>query len=172
MPRKPAKMYREVNKKAYTRKEYMGGIPASRITQFDMGNAKGDFPLVLSIVAEERCQIRHTALEAARIAANRYIQKRAGVTMYHLKMRVYPHHVLRENKIATGAGADRVSDGMRKSFGKAVGTAARVEPGQKVITIRTTLGNFINAKTALRKASMKLPTPCSLVVDKGMELVS
>ena len=39
----------------------------------------------------------------------------------------YPHHVLRENKQATGAGADRVSQGMRCAFGKNVGTAARVK---------------------------------------------
>ena len=39
-------------------------------------------------------------------------------------MHTYPHQILRENKQATGAGADRVSQGMRLSFGKNVGTAA------------------------------------------------
>ena len=32
----PAHMFRG-KKKAYTRKEYIGGVPASRITQFDVG---------------------------------------------------------------------------------------------------------------------------------------
>ena len=35
----PAHMFRG-KKKAYTRKEYIGGVPASRITQFDVGATK------------------------------------------------------------------------------------------------------------------------------------
>jgi len=64
MVRKPGKMYRNLAKKAYTRKEYMGGIPGSKIVQFDMGNLTDEFPLQLSLAVEEACQIRHTALEA------------------------------------------------------------------------------------------------------------
>jgi len=165
-------MYRQIKGPAYTRREYMGGVPASRITQFDLGNKSGDFPVILSLVAKETCHIRHTALEAARITANRTINRKAGAAGYHLKVRVYPHHVLRENKQATGAGADRVSQGMRKAFGKLVGTAARVPTGQRVITIRTSKQHFITAKDALRKAGMKLPTPISIVVDKGQDLVN
>lgn len=164
-------MYRQIKGPAYTRKEYMGGVPASRITQFDMGSKGSDFPVEVSLIAQESCHMRHTALEAARITANRRISKKAGVVGYHLKVRVYPHHVLRENKQATGAGADRVSQGMRSAFGKNVGTAARVSSGQRVITIWTSKQNFIYAKDALRKAGMKLPTPVSIVVEKGQELV-
>ena len=40
------------------------------------------------------------ALESARVTANRYIQTHAGRDGYHLKIRTYPHHVLRHNKIA------------------------------------------------------------------------
>ena len=88
------------------------------------------------------------------------------------KIRIYPNVVLREDKQATGAGADRVSDGMRKAFGKAVGTAARVNAGQSLMSIRTTKAHFQSAKEALRRASMKLPTPCRIVVEKGVELVT
>lgn len=172
MVRKPNSMYRQIKGPAYTRREYMGGVPASRITQFDLGNRSGDFPIELSLVAKETCHIRHTALEAARITANRTISRKAGPIGYHLKIRIYPHHVLRENKQATGAGADRVSQGMRKAFGKLVGTAARVPAGQKVVTIRTNKQHFLTAKDALRKAGMKLPTPISIVIDKGEDLVS
>ena len=171
MVRKPNSMYRQIKGPAYTRRKYMGGVPASRITQFDLGNKSGEFPIVLSLVAKETCHMRHTALEAARITANRTMGKKAGAVGYHLKVRVYPHHVLRENKQATGAGADRVSQGMRKAFGKLVGTAARVPRGQRVITIRTSKQYFLTAKDALRKAGMKLPTPVSIVIDKGEELV-
>lgn len=150
----------------------MGGVPATRITQFDLGNVKGDFPLVVTLKGEEACQIRHNALEAARIAAVRHLNKKAGSVNYHLKIRIYPYVVLRENKQATGAGADRVSDGMRKAFGKAIGTAARVSVGQSLMSVRTTKAHFLVAKEALKRASMKLPTPCRIVVEQGAELVS
>ena len=51
------------------------------------------------------------------------------------------------------------------------GTAARVQRGQKLMTIRTTVAQFQNAKQALRKASMKFPTPCTISVESGSELV-
>jgi len=164
MTKKPARMYREVKGKAYTRREYMGGVPGNRIVQYEMGDKTGEFPLELNLIAKEACQIRHISLEAARIAANRHIQKKAGTSNYHLKIMVYPHHVLRENKVAVGAGADRISDGMRGAFGSLVGTAARVKAGQKVITIRTTDSYLRHAKAALRKAGIKVPTPCRIEV--------
>jgi large subunit ribosomal protein L10e len=150
----------------------MGGVPASRITQFDLGNINGDFPIVITLIAQEACQIRHIALEAARIAANRQMVKKAGSLGFHLKIRIHPTIVLRENKQATGAGADRVSMGMRKSFGKSVGTAARVKTGQSLITIRTNRSHFNTAKSALRRAGMKLPTPCSIIIEEGESLVN
>ena len=161
----PAHMFRG-KKKAYTRKEYIGGVPASRITQFDIGSATTDFSVKVTLSADEECLVRHNALESARVTANRYIQARAGREGYHLKVRVYPHHVLRHNKIAQGAGAERVSMGMRKSFGKTVGTAARVKSGQKLITLSTSDEFLAEAKEALRKSSHKLPTPCKIVVNQ------
>ncbi len=171
MVRKPASMYRNIKQRSYTRKKYMGGVPGSHIIHFDMGNKNADFPIKLSLLVEEKCQIRHTALEAARITSNRHMIAMAGRTGYHLKLRVYPHEVLRENKQATGAGADRVSSGMRGAFGKAVGTAARVSVGQKIFTISVNKNNFNDAKIALRRAGQKLPTPIRIVVDQGAELV-
>lgn len=165
MPRKPASMYREIRGQAYTRKEYMGGVPGIRISQFDIGDPRTKFPVRIHLVAAEQCQIRHIALEAARVSANRYIAKKAG-NAYHLKLRLYPHNVLRENKIATGAGADRISEGMRASFGAPVGTAARVRPGTQVITISTTADHVDDAKEALRKGGAKLPMPWRLEIQR------
>ena len=161
----PAHMFRG-KKRAYTRKEYIGGVPASRITQFDVGDTIADFSVEVTLSAKEECLVRHNALESARVTANRYIQTHAGRDGYHLKVRTYPHHVLRHNKIAQGAGADRVSMGMRKSFGRTVGTAARVKSGQKLITLRTSDEFASQAKEALRKSSHKLPTPCNIVVNQ------
>ncbi len=166
MVRKPAKMYRAVSKRAYTRRKYMGGVPGSKIVQFDMGNLKTDFPVAISITDDEECQIRHTALEAARVNINRKLIKDIGRMNFHFKLRTYPHHVLRENKQATGAGADRVSEGMRMAFGKAVGTAARVKPEQKIFTCYTSEANADKVREIMRHGIYKLPSPGRIVVEK------
>ncbi len=165
MSRKPNKMYRYIKSQATTRRKYMGGVPNPRITQFDLGNKTEKFPVKLSLRPEEACQIRHTALEAARISANRLMEKEVGLSNYHLKIRVYPHNVIRENKQATGAGADRVSQGMRKAYGKPVGTAARVHPDQPIITIETRSQYLEKAKEALWRAGMKISTPFRISID-------
>ncbi|KXB07173.1 50S ribosomal protein L10e [candidate division MSBL1 archaeon SCGC-AAA382K21] len=172
MPEKPASAYRNQDRPAYTRKEYVTGIPASRITYYERGDREADFPIQLSLVAEEQGQIKHTALESARISANRQMEKEAGEKNYYLKLRVYPHQILRENPIALGAGADRISDGMRKSFGRPIGLAARLSPGQKIITIRTKEEFYEIAKEAMRRARMKLPIPAKRTLDKGSEIIS
>ena len=166
MVRKPAKMYRNVNKKAYTRRKYMGGVPGSKIVQYEMGNLSQEFPSEIDLIVDETCQIRHSALEAARITANRRLMKDVGRSNFHFKVRVFPHHVLRENKQATGAGADRVSEGMRLAFGKAVGTAARMTAGQKLLTVFSTPQYIEKIKDALRHAGHKLPTPSHLKISE------
>jgi len=173
MARKPASMYRRLKGPAYTRRKYIGGVPNNRIHQFHVGNRRaaetGQFQVVIELTADNDCQIRHTALEAARVISNSTIRKSAGAQGYALRVHTYPHHVLRENKQATGAGADRVSQGMRCAFGKNVGTAARVKRGQRVISIQVTPEFYLTARDALRKASMKFPTPCTIKLVKGRE---
>lgn len=173
MARKPASMYRRLKGPAYTRRKYIGGVPNNRILAYHSGNRRaaetGGFPVVLEIRADNDCQIRHTALEAARVISNSTIRKEAGAQGYALRVHTYPHHVLRENKQATGAGADRVSQGMRCAFGKNVGTAARVRRGQRIISIHCNAANYLTAKDALRKAGMKFPTPTTTRVVRGAE---
>ncbi|MBE8539811.1 50S ribosomal protein L16 [Geoglobus acetivorans] len=170
MARRPAKMWRRLER-PYTRTEYIDGVPGIRLRQFEMGNKNAEFPVMLTLVAKESVQVRDTALEAARIAANKYIARRAGSSNYFLKVRIYPHHVLREHRMATGAGADRISQGMRRAFGKPVGRAARVFPGTRIISIWTKPEHFEVAKEALKRAGQKMPTPVSVVVEKGRELL-
>ena len=136
-----------------------------------MGNLKDEFPVSLSLVVKKPAQIRHNSLEAARIASNRLMQRAAGRMGYHLKLRVYPHQIVRENPMATGAGADRVQSGMRNAFGKPISVEAIVKKGQSIITIDCQEKNFEEAKIALKRAGMKLPVPCRVVVDKGQDLV-
>jgi large subunit ribosomal protein L10e len=171
--KKPGRIYRIPKKRPYTRREYMKGTPAPKITIFDMGDLKNPdrFQLELSLCTKESGQITHNALEASRIAANRYLVNKAGRTGFYLKCRLFPHEVLRENKQATGAGADRVSDGMRRAFGKPVSLGARVKKGQKVMIVRVDPHHYSTAVSALKRAAAKLPMPCSIKVDKGSELL-
>jgi len=157
--------------RAYTRKEYIRKIPGSRIVQYDMGSLSAEFPLTLSLALKEKAQLSHNSLEAARVAANRYLQRKSGRMGYNLKIRVHPHHIVRENPMATGAGADRVQDGMRKAFGKPVSSVARVKANQRVLTVRTNKRNFKDAKEALRRAAMKFPVSCKILIDEGEELI-
>ena len=164
-------MYRQIKGQAYTRREYMGGVPASRVSQYEMGNLRADFPVTLTLRVETRVQVRHIAIEAGRIAANKVLNSQAGTANYHMTVRAYPHVVLRENKLATGAGADRVSSGMRQGFGKTVGTAARLERNQAILTVRVPAEKAAVAKDALWRASMKFPSPCYIDVEKGADLI-
>ena len=164
MSRKPGHMYREIKQHAYTRREYMGGIPPPRIIQFVVGNKTDKFPVTVALHVLERCNVRHNSLEAARITVTRDMEKKVGPTNFRLRVRVYPHVILRENKQATGAGADRVSQGMRAAYGKNVGTAAEVQADQIIMTVETTEQFIQSSKEALRKAGMKIPSPCSVIL--------
>ena len=166
MTRKPARMYRAIEGQVYTRQEYMGGIPTCRVTQFDTGNLKEPFKLRYSLQGEEAAQVRDIALEAARVSAVRVLEKHAP-NAYHLKVRRYPHQILREHKMAMGAGADRISSGMRRAFGKPVGHAVRAEIGSELISVYINEENAEHAKEALRKAAHKLPIPTRLTISSG-----
>ena len=68
----------------------MGGVPGSKIVQFEMGNLSQDFPVETHLVVDESCQIRHTALEAARIAINRRLMKDVGRMNFHYEITGIP----------------------------------------------------------------------------------
>jgi large subunit ribosomal protein L10e len=55
---------------------------------------------------------------------------------------------------------------MRRSFGKAIGTAARIEPDQTIITVKVKANAVELAKESLKRGSAKLPIPCKIVVEK------
>ncbi|RJS85391.1 50S ribosomal protein L16 [Candidatus Bathyarchaeota archaeon] len=161
-----ASNYREVKGVPYTRKEYSRGVPQPRITKFTMGNSSGNFNHKLLLLSERRVQIRHNALEAARVAANRYLQQKLGTSNYFLRILTFPHVILRENKMLFRVHADRFQDGMRKAFGKPVGTAARVEPNQPIMLVHVNKEAIDVAKEALRRGAAKLPTKCRIVIEE------
>ena len=167
---RPAKCYRAIER-PYTRvsqrkprKSYVKGVPASKINKFELGK-KGDYKLRLNLISEHSVQIRHNALEAIRMATNKVLEKHIGPDMYYFKLFPYPHHVLRENPLATGAGADRFSTGMRQSFGKPIATAAQVKRGQILLSVWCTPDKAAIAKKALIVSSKKIPTTSRITVE-------
>ena len=131
-----ARPFTRVSKKRT--KSYIKTVPNSQIVKFKMGDIKGfdkgEYPIALHIVSKENCQVRDNSIEAVRQFLNRFLQVKLGKEFY-LAVPIYPHHILRENKMLTGAGADRMQTGMSRSFGKTMGRAALVKPGQTMYII-------------------------------------
>ncbi|MBD3156189.1 MAG: 50S ribosomal protein L16 [Candidatus Aenigmarchaeota archaeon] len=161
--RKIKRPYTRVSKKKS--KNYVGTKPPLRIHIFEMGNKKKDFEKTMHLIGKRAVQIRDNALEASRVNANKFLEKKITPENYFMKILVYPHQILREHTLATGAGADRFSMGMRKSFGRPKGRAAVVDKGQKIITLKLDKKNLKFGKRALERASDKLPTPCRIVIE-------
>lgn len=165
---RPARCYRKIQR-PYTRqsqkkprKGYVKGVPKPKITQYEMG-VKGTYEKRAFLVPENTLQIRHNAMEAARMSAVKYLEK--NCKDFFLKIRVYPYHVIRENPLATGAGADRFQQGMRQSFGKPLGMVAQVREGQKIFEVQINAANIDIAKKALKRASQKLPLKYRVIIE-------
>jgi large subunit ribosomal protein L10e len=150
--------YREIRGMPYVRKEYIAGKPQIKIARFASGQAKGDYDYLVELKVTERIQIRHNSLEAARLAANKTMAQAGDMTFFS-RLRVYPHVLLRENKMIATAGADRLQEGMRRAFGKATGLAARVERGKTIYEAHVTKENLELTKKAFKVASSKVGCP-------------
>ena len=137
------------------KKNYIKALPRTSLLIFNMGTNKPDYDLEFGLVSKQDIQLRSNALEAARQVANKYLEREIPGN-YFFQVVPYPHHVIREKRFATGAGADRVSQGMSMTFGKPTGMAARVKEGQRVFVLRTTSANRKIAKEALERAAKKL----------------
>ena len=160
MGRRPARCSRFQKNKPYIKSRYCRGVPDPKIRIFDCGNKKASvdqFPFVAHLVSDEKEQISSNALEAARVACNKYLIKNCGKEAYHIRTRAHPFHVIRQNKMLSCAGADRLSSGMRHSYGKPMERAARVSIGQAVLSVRAKDANADAVLVALRRAKFKFP---------------
>lgn len=165
MPLRPGRCYRRIDTPPYTRKEYIPGVPNPKITKFDFGTPKKDFEYELDLVVTHAGQIRHNALESTRMAIHKILSS-FGEDNYYFKVRRYPHQVLRENKMMAFAGADRMQQGMRLSFGKPIGLAVRAKKGDVLFTVRVDEKFLPQVKEAFRIAQVKLPLETYVVVKK------
>jgi large subunit ribosomal protein L10e len=150
--------YRVPRGMPYVRREYIAGKPQLKIARFSSGRPGSDYDYKLELTVTENVQIRHNALEAARLGANKTMAT-AGETSFFSIVRTYPHVVLRENKMIATAGADRLQEGMRRAFGKATGLAARVQRGQVIFEAEILAQNLNLAKEAFKVASSKIGCP-------------
>jgi large subunit ribosomal protein L10e len=154
-------------------KSYIKTAPQSKVVKFNMGKVKDGekdrYKIKVRLVCQEQVQIRDNALEAVRQFLNRNLEKQLPA-QFLMDLKVYPHHILRENKMLTGAGADRMQTGMRNSFGKSAGRAAIVKPGKELFVIwiadekkvKVVRGLINSVKTKLpckTKTLVELPKP-------------
>lgn len=175
MPLRKAASYSKHYKMSYTRrstvksKNYVKAIPGSKVTKHMMGDIKkyneGKFPYLIRLITCEPVHIRDNAIESAR----QYIHRNLDEIFkgnYYLALGIYPHTVLRENKMLTGAGADRMQTGMTLSFGVPVGIAAYVKANEDIFTIAVANKNDIAvARKILKSTRAKLPCSTKILAS-------
>lgn len=174
---RPAKCYRSLSQRAYSRtatrvhrRNYIGTSPGIKVRQWNMGNGVKLFSHIANLHADEGIIIRDNAIESARMTANRHLVKLCGKDNFFMKVRVFPFDVLRENKQAQGAGADRVTKGMAHCFGKPIGRGARVRPNKILFSVLINEDQVQNAIIALLKAKSRFP--CKVHVEVGTNVES
>merc|ERR1712157_649917 len=137
---------------------YCRGVPDSKIRIYDVGAKRAPvdmFPFVAHLVCDEKQQVSSEALEACRVAINKHLTKTIGKDNYHIRIRAHPFHVLRANKMLSCAGADRLSSGMRHSYGKPIGVAARVDIGQILLSVRAKDAHEPHVIEAIRRGKFR-----------------
>ena len=167
---RPARTCRTPNSQSWSRyslkkprKNFVRAMPHKSIMVFNMGTNK-EYDMKMQLCTKEDIQIRSNSLESARQTANRYLESKLPEN-YMFKVLVYPHNVIREHKMATGAGADRISQGMSLSFGKPVSVAARMRKNQPLFMVMTNSKNNTVVREAFRRAASKLSGHYSIAVS-------
>jgi large subunit ribosomal protein L10e len=86
---------------------------------------------------------------------------------YYFEVKVYPHHFIRENKMAAGAGADRMATGMTQSFGIVIGRMALVSPNQVILFASCPDEKTAAvAKQCMTTVKSKFPCATKVVISK------
>lgn len=174
MKLRPARTMRYLKSQAWARysvkkprKNYVKALPHTSLLIFRMGNSKQSYDTMLTLNADHYVQVRSNSLEAARQVANKYLERELQ-TNYFFRIIAYPHNVIREKKRATGAGADRLSQGMSMSFGKPISIAARLHPHSSVMEVKINSNPTSRAVAmqALKRAASKLSGSYSIITKE------
>ena len=166
--RKPVVNTRKSKKQKFN---YVKVVPPQKIVKFNMGNIhdfealKYEYKITMS--TEEPIQIRDVALEASRQAIHKEMTE-ALQKGYFLRCNVYPHNILRNNRVFSGGSkGERIQTGMSKSFGSPEGRAAVLRKGKPVFTAYFSGELSIpQVRAVFKMASPKLPCKTRIVVEK------
>ncbi|MAG78990.1 50S ribosomal protein L16 [Candidatus Pacearchaeota archaeon] len=151
------------------KKSYIKTVPPQKIVKFSMGKEtllnEKKLPYQFTVFSKEKVQIRHNALEACRQFINRKLEKELG-NQYVFKVIPYPHHIQRENKMLTGAGADRMQTGMQLAYGKSSGKAAIIKSNKKIFFVAVPSKKAaLLLRTTLRQIKSKLPCKTRIIEE-------
>lgn len=161
---RPYTRFSKVRSKAFVKTR-----PGKSLVKYNMGDVKGgpdQFSAHLQLICKNFSNVRAHALEASRVAALRGLEQALGKKGFYMRIRTVPHHAIRENPLAAGAGADRLSTGMKHSFGKIICMSARVEGGSVVYDLHVPQNKINDAREALKRAGKKLPMKISVIQVK------
>jgi len=166
MAKRPWRIFRQIER-SYTRFSYskkLNKIPGAPVTKLrvqvmgEVNRPLRDWKYAGHLISLLNIQISDYSLEAVRINLLKYLENE--VKNFLFIIRKYPHHVVREHPIVyggMGVAADRISQGMRLSFGKPKYRAAQIYRGDIVLSIYFDNENFISiVKNLLRIARNKL----------------
>ncbi|MDI6737660.1 MAG: 50S ribosomal protein L16 [Nanoarchaeota archaeon] len=164
---RPGRCYRAIErpytrKSKYKNKAFIKAVPPSKVARYDTGDLKKEFKTRIDLISKSDIQIRHNAIEAARQVITRKLDLLNKP--YHLQVKAFPHHAIRENKMLTGAGADRMQTGMQRSFGRIIGTAAQIKAGSTMFSVHINAADKQPVLDAYDSAKSKLPCRCSVAV--------
>jgi len=150
-------------------KSYIKTVPQQKIVKFTMGKEslyeKGKLPYHLILTATEKVQIRHNSFEACRQYINKKLEKELS-DQYLFRIIPFPHHIQRENKMLTGAGADRMQTGMQLAYGKSAGKAAILKQNDKIFFIAVPNQKAVDfARKILKQVKSKLPCKTKILYE-------
>jgi len=171
-----ASAYSKKRARPYTRKSknkskaYIKVVPHNKIVKYNQGNIaaynQGKLRQLVLFKAGERAQVRDNAIESCRQDLNKALERKLP-KQYYLQLMIYPHHILRNNKTAAGAGADRLSSGMKHSFGVIEGRAAMVNRGKEIFKVACENENAARSvKQIMSSIKSKMPCKIQIVSEK------
>ena len=152
-------------------KSYIKSVPPQKIVKFNMGNIKqfeaGRYKIKVTLSTEQNIQIRDLALEAVRQSLHKDMTKLITQKNYFLRCNCYPHNILRNNRVYSGASkGERVQTGMKKSFGSPEGRAAIVKKGRPIFTVYFNGEEHLPAvRTFFKKVTPKLPCRAKVKIE-------
>jgi len=146
-------------------KSYIKTVPSQIIVKFSMGKQNIKLPHELTLITTEKVQIRDHALESCRQYINKQLETElAG--QYLFKVIPFPHHIQRENKMLTGAGADRMQTWMQLSYGKTAGKAAILKENSGIFFVAVQNPKALEfARSILKKIKSKLPCKSKVLYE-------